>query len=399
MDTASEQRPIPRGVRARLTTDTTVRVTWSAVPGAIRYIIYRATNTDPVFRRIDSSITTELALQRIAPGETHRYRVSTLLSSGETLRSSTATVQSAAATIALTLEPNTSSTYEFARGASIRVRYSGPMAQHGVDPASFTLLRNDTVVAIGASVVLAGDSTIVVGFTAQILPAGAYVVRCGAVRDAIDVPSRTSDLSLSIVTMTPPDEVVLTRLIVVDPFTVRLFFNRPVTSTSASIVTNYIIMPTGVIASVEHDADSVTIHFSPAVPLGALGTTYYITVRNVVGQDGAAMTQGAGNTLGFVFAANDLADVYVYPHPAVLSRDAAITFANLTKEADVEILDQRFEVVARVKERDGNGGVTWDMRDERGMTVPPGVYFYRVLAPSADNVSVESGLKKMLIRR
>ncbi len=399
MDTAVAQRSIPRGVRARLTTDTTVLVTWSVVPGAQRYIVFRSTNIDAVFKRVDSSTTSVLPLQPIAPGETHRYRVSAVLQSGESLRSATVTVQSAVASIAVALEPETLSTLDFARGASIRVRYSGSMAQRSIDAASFTLLQNNTIVAIGASVVLAGDSTLVVGFTALTLPAGAYVLRCGSVRSAFDVPSRQSDLDLTVTASVPYDEVVLTRLLVVDAFTVRLFFDRPVTSASASIITNYSITPIGEIASVEHNADSLTIHFSPSVPMGALGTTYYVTVRNVIGLDGAAITQGAGNTLGFVFAANDLADVYVYPHPAVLSRDASITFANLTNEADVEILDQRFEVVARVKERDGNGGAEWDMRDARGVTVPPGVYFYRVLAPSADNVSVESGLRKMLIRR
>lgn len=399
IDTAAQQRPIPRGVRARLTSDTTVRVTWSAVPGALRYFVYRSTNTDAAFRLVDSSTTTQLPLQAIAPGETQRYRVSALLSTGETLRSITAVVQSAAATIALALEPNTSSTYEFSRGASIRVHYSGPMAQHGIDAASFTLLRNDTVVAIGASAVLAGDSTLVVGFSAVTLPPGAYVLRCGSVRDAADVPTRTSDLTLAVVATPLPNEVVLTRLIVVDSYTVRIFFDRPLTPATASIITNYTITPIGEITSVEHDADSVTIRFSQTVPIGALGTTYYITVRNVIGQDGAAMTQGAGNTLGFVFVADNLSSVYVYPHPAVLSRDASITFANLTNEADVEILDQRFEVVARVKERDGNGGAEWDMRDEAGTTVPPGVYFYRVLAPSSDSPSAESGLKKLLIKR
>lgn len=399
IDTSAEQLSIPRGLRARLTSDTTVRVTWSAVPGAIRYIIYRSTNTDPIFRRVDSSTTTQLPLQVIAPGETQRYRVSAVLASGETLRSTTVTVQSSAASIAVALEPNTSNTREFSFGASIRVHYSGAMAQNGIDPASFALVRNDTLIARGASVVLAGDSTLIVGFSALVLPAGAYVIQCASVRDANDVPSLPSDLALTITESVALDEVVLSRIVVVDPYTVRLFFDRAVTSATASILTNYTIAPVGAITSVEHDADSVTIRFSPTVPIGALGTTYYITVRNVIGQDGAAMTQGAGNTLGFVFVADNLASVYVYPHPAVLSRDAAITFANLTNEADVEILDQRFEVVARVKERDGNGGAEWDMRDEAGGTVPPGVYFYRVLAPSAESPSATSGLRKLLIKR
>ena len=260
-------------------------------------------------------------------------------------------------------------------------------------------MRNNAAVATGASVVLAGDSTLVIGFTAIALPPGAYTLRCTSIRDAFDVPTNTSDLVVTIVASAPLDEIVLTRLLVLDPNTVRIYFDRPVTSATASQIANYAITPTGSIVSIDHNADSATLHFDPSKPLGALGTTYYITVANVLGDDGAAMTQGAGNTLGFVFAADNLANVYVYPHPAVLSRDASITFANLTNEADVEVLDQRFDVIALVKERDGNGGVLWDLRDERGVIVPPGVYFYRVLAPSVENTVSESGLKKLLIKR
>ncbi len=82
-----------------------------------------------------------------------------------------------------------------------------------------------------------------------------------------------------------------------------------------------------------------------------------------------------------------------------LAEPVPLTFANLTTEADVEILDQRFKLVARVQERDGNGGAVWDLHADTGLIVPPGVYFYRILSPSADHTNPESGLRKLLLRR
>jgi flagellar hook assembly protein FlgD len=65
----------------------------------------------------------------------------------------------------------------------------------------------------------------------------------------------------------------------------------------------------------------------------------------------------------------------------------------------VEVLDQRFKTVRVIKETDGNGGVQWDLRDDQGVIVPPGMYFYRVRGSDPADGESESGLRKLMIRR
>ena len=55
--------------------------------------------------------------------------------------------------------------------------------------------------------------------------------------------------------------------------------------------------------------------------------------------------------------------------------------AGLPAEATVQILSAQGTPVKALEERDGDGGIAWDLRDEQGVPVPSGVYLVRVEAP------------------
>jgi hypothetical protein len=173
-----------------------------------------------------------------------------------------------------------------------------------------------------------------------------------------------------------------------------LRFSQTVDQASAQAVENYTISPFGSVVSVDTDgSDSVVLTFDGNRSIGPRGLTYYITVSDVTSTTGAFMTKGAGNTLAFVFAAEDLADIYAYPHPVRLATDERVTFANLPANVSIEIMDQRFSVIRTLNETDANGGVPWDLRTDDGLVIPAGMYFYRVKG-SDDEV-----LRKLVIRR
>ena len=64
-------------------------------------------------------------------------------------------------------------------------------------------------------------------------------------------------------------------------------------------------------------------------------------------------------------------------------------FDNLTKEATIKILTVSGQVIRTLEARDVNGGVSWDLRNERGEMVASGIYIYYV---SNDDKSMKGKL-------
>ena len=55
-------------------------------------------------------------------------------------------------------------------------------------------------------------------------------------------------------------------------------------------------------------------------------------------------------------------------------------FANLTKQATIKILTLSGQVIRTLEEKDGNGGVSWDLRNEWGEMVASGIYIYYIFS-------------------
>jgi len=68
-------------------------------------------------------------------------------------------------------------------------------------------------------------------------------------------------------------------------------------------------------------------------------------------------------------------------------------FANLTKQATIKILTFSGQLIRTLEESDGNGGVRWDLRNERGELVASGIYIYYV------SINSESKTGKLAIIR
>jgi flagellar hook assembly protein FlgD len=105
------------------------------------------------------------------------------------------------------------------------------------------------------------------------------------------------------------------------------------------------------------------------------------------GADGRPLAANSG-AVQLNRPASGLDDVFVHPNPHRAQRhDSHLTIAGLPTEATVRIFAASGQLV-RVLEvaRNRSGGRRWNLENERGETVPPGVYLIRVEAPGADPV-------------
>ena len=184
----------------------------------------------------------------------------------------------------------------------------------------------------------------------------------------------------------PEDFMFLTWWTARDEKTAELWFDRP-TSASALNPENYIVRPHGRITGVSFvngDPGRVQISLENAV-LGALGNPISITVVTVLGVDGVAIHPKEGNTATFSENKPNLNEVYVYPNPVLLNQTfEGLRFANLTRRAIVYIYNANGRKVNVLGETDGDGGITWDMNDQGGNKIKPGVYLFRVVSPDVE---------------
>lgn len=182
------------------------------------------------------------------------------------------------------------------------------------------------------------------------------------------------------------ENLILTQWEIIDGKTGRLFFNFPLDEASALDSSNYLLEPLGNIVAIEwgsEDFDAIDITIDEAV-FGALGYPLSVTVSDVCAITEICIEE-VGNTATFSSHKEDLSEVYVYPNP-VRNHELfeGVRFANLTRQANIEVYSVSGRMVKKLEEKDGDGGLAWDLRDDGGFRIKPGIYLYRVFTEEGD---------------
>lgn len=397
-DTVTSRLPIPTGLRAQWNGPTSATVSWNVVSGASAYRVELAA-PGASFQTAAETTTPSLTVDTLRQGGTYRFRVVALGMPAESARSAILILTVPTPAVVVDVQPPTVTTEALEAGAVLTVTMSQPVRQQPYDAARMIATHGGVTVA--AATVQPDGLTRLRVLLPAIRPAAgeALLVQMPSYRAADGMPMSDTVLTIAVDVVDRIPDFMLRRLAVLDERRVRLWFNEPYDPATASSSGNYRLTPASserAIAAVDVEGgDSLVLTFSDEAGVGPRGRAYYVTVAaDVRTADGQrTMTTGAGNTLGFTLAATAPDDAYAYPHPVLLSQHETVTFANLPSTADVEVLNQRFDVLVRLRERDGNGGIAWNLRTDAGERIPPGIYLYRVTSDGT------SGLFKLVIRR
>ena len=170
---------------------------------------------------------------------------------------------------------------------------------------------------------------------------------------------------------------------------------------TAENVSNYIFEPDNKASSVSVDASNkkiVNISMKGQKPVGSIGREYILRVKDIFSStDSLKINEGAGSYIVLSSYANDLSDVYVYPNPVQPTSGEALTFANLPRYAQITIWTVDGTKIGEIEESDGNGGVTFDLKDSNGNTLSSGIYLYRIVMTDASNNEQEEKLGKFAV--
>jgi hypothetical protein len=220
----------------------------------------------------------------------------------------------------------------------------------------------------------------------------------GSLRDYYYTPTQSGSYTFTVAEDDTQDEDIYLKGISLLSFKeFELEFSEDVIQSDAENISNYILAPLGELVSISNTSNPAVFRFrfDDKSPVGPYGMNYSITAKDIKSSTLKIMTKGAGNTLSFVFAENELSSPFVYPNPVVLSDKPQVFFARLTPKCLIHIYDETGKELRVLEENDGNGGVEWDCSDINGIILPTGKYFFKVIDPNGNT----STLKKFAIVR
>lgn len=210
---------------------------------------------------------------------------------------------------------------------------------------------------------------------------GRYSVTISGLTDNWGAPVNDTTLSFNSTTQNATGTLFVSSFKIQSPYLVELLFNKDVDPARAGNTANYVFSPDNAVSSVSVTGNKVLLNLAGNKPVGSIGREYRLEIRNLISSSATGnlpLIQGAGSVLLLTGFAEDLSSVYVYPSPATL-KTGVMTFANLPKKAEIHIFSLSGKKLVKLEEKDGNGGLQWNLIDEDGKQIPTGVYYYKIL--------------------
>ncbi len=222
-----------------------------------------------------------------------------------------------------------------------------------------------------------GGLRVVLGFDTALPDSGTYELATRGLRGVNGAPLGDDRYSFALVR-----EKIRARLLgaeALDAHRVVLSFDKAVRAPEGA---NNFSLGSGVIVDrVEIRDRLVILSLREGAGIRPLGRSYRAVVEGLIDADGLAVRGEAS----FVFASADLSQSAPFPNPYVVG-EGALLFGYLPLQATVSIYDVSGQLVQRLAELDGDGGVQWNGKNEAGVSVASGMYYYRIDAGSKSKV-------------
>lgn len=216
------------------------------------------------------------------------------------------------------------------------------------------------------------------------IPQGTHNLIVKNLRDFYNSPISPDTLNFTVYYEILQEEFYITNSQIIGPYQISLTFNLPVDEISARDKNNYIFSPANQINTITVKDNSVLLDLTGNKPVGSVGKEYVLRLNNIKSSASSGnipIKSGAGSYIVLTGNAADLSDVYVYPNPVKLGEgNSRLTFANLTRRVKINILTLSGNQIKEILANTDNGGVEYDLTDDKGDKLPSGVYLYRIVS-------------------
>ncbi|MGB3017573.1 MAG: S8 family serine peptidase [Ignavibacteria bacterium] len=232
---------------------------------------------------------------------------------------------------------------------------------------------------------------------------GSYSVKTIGLVDRFGSPVDSNSVAFSVNVVDEP-KFYITKLELQTGNKLKVNFNLDVEEASAENTANYKFEPFGIqvqSAAVDNsDRKTVYVTLQSNAAIGATGRNYVLKASNIFSTDGIRIVDGSGSSFGLIFNKENLDEMYVYPNPySISSNQDFVMFANITRDAAIDIYDLTGKFIVTVTETDGNGGVEWNLRNSSGDMISTGIYIYIATGKNSAGQEVEEKTGKFAVVR
>jgi len=222
--------------------------------------------------------------------------------------------------------------------------------------------------------------------------------------DAFNSPVMKDSLPFDYLSIPATEEFFVQSFKIANSHLIEIVFNHPVDTLSVMNINNYQFNPFNRISDIRVSSDNpnkISLDLSNGYPVGSIGIEYRLKLKDIsstYSTGSIKIKDNAGSVLVLTGSGSNLSDVYFYPSPARISEGIGIlTFANLPSFVNISIWSVNGTKIIDLKEKDGNGGYTWDLKDAMGKIVDSGVYLYRMVMLDDKNNELETKLGKIAV--
>jgi hypothetical protein len=358
---------------------TAVYLIWSAAATADSYRVYRAAGGGD-FLRVAASSDTLIVLPGVPQDVAFTYAVTSLSGAYPNPES----VFSNYVELTANLPPSVADTAEFVEPHTVAVRFSEEMGPSVMWQRCYRLEdgRMPDVITTGE-----GGRLAYVAFDGG-LSEGWHLLHLSGLRDAQGsrLPESESPIRFNVSRMTIDAPHVLSHRLLGGPVSdrVEIAFTRPMSATVLDVANYRMESPYGVrsVRALTADRSAVEVSLDPQHPVGAVGFTARLLLRNLTNELGVPMDTAAGRAdllLGGTAASIENAYVFPNPYRGAGARGAdGVMFAGLPEQATIRVFTVQGTLVRKIEHRDPSGGTRWDLTNEDGEPVASGVYLFTI---------------------
>ncbi|MBI2419149.1 MAG: T9SS type A sorting domain-containing protein, partial [Ignavibacteriales bacterium] len=270
--------------------------------------------------------------------------------------------------------------------------------------SSFSLKTDAGQVIPAITCIPTGEKSMLINFSQSLTP-GTYVLQMKNFSDYYGSPVTDTSFPVRFAAKQTDTLFYVESFQLLNSHQFKMVFNLPFDSASVLNSANYSFSPVNFIESISLDGinRSVLVTLKNGRPLGATGIESVLYLSNIYSSAAsgriAIKNKSAGSVLVFSKNAENIDNVYAYPNPVQVNKNNTVTFANLPKYAEIHIFAPTGTKIKTINENDGNGGVTWDLKDETGALVQSGIYFFRVRQLDDNNEELHNKLFKFAVIR
>jgi subtilisin family serine protease len=235
------------------------------------------------------------------------------------------------------------------------------------------------------------------------LPAGKYQLIVKGLKDYYGSFIKQDTLTFEVFPLENQSEFYISSYNIKDPYTIYISFNLEVNENDVLNTSNYQFEPENHVASVSVDQankKTICLNLLRERPVGSIGKEYRLKLNNISSSGGIKINESAGSYIVLTGCTENLSGVYVYPSPAKISGgNGKMMFANLPRRVNITVLSLEGRKLFSLEERDGNGGVEYNLKDDDNKTLNSGVYLYRIVRLDDNNNEVEEKIGKFTVIR